>query len=260
MNPPNGYNIVTFCSLIKKGREIPHFSNILSAVAFLIDGMLTVTEGHEPVCGVGKIYSGGLTMMRPRNVRPKRNEDDLSIADFYLSEIAGVAITGLVFYLTMILVTYNNLDTSPFNYASDVEFVRNWGGYFGADLSSALYHLFGVAAYFLVGALGVVAYMFLLGYRHCRSWFTLMLLPISVVAAAGIAALYNIDFLHLTPGGVIGTFVGEMFTRYIGFYGAAILLWATLWVSTVMVLRVSIVRCVIIFTQYVAKSRVTFFF
>jgi hypothetical protein len=198
--------------------------------------------------------------MRSQNVRAKRNDQHEEEIDLYLSEAFGVGISAVVLFMTIALISYHPHDTSLFYFDSELSLTRNWCGVVGAHLSAILFHMLGVAAYAFVGALTILAYMFLLGYRHGRSWLSLSLLPLCIAAAATLAALYNIDFTHGLPGGELGSLVSEYLTKFLGFYGAAVLSWSVLWVSTVMVLRVSFVRGIMHLAKSISSSRATFFF
>lgn len=199
-------------------------------------------------------------MARLNDPRAKRKNsyDDI---EFYLSEALGVGVTVTVLFLAISLISYHPHDNTMFHFESDLYMgVRNWGGLVGSYISSLLFHLLGAGAYILVGVLGIIAYMLLLGYRHTRSLWGITLLPICVVAASVISSLYGIDFVHELPGGMVGYLLNEKLTAYLGFYGAALLAWASMWVSTVVVLRMSIVRGIILLTRVLASSRLTFFF
>ncbi len=197
--------------------------------------------------------------MRSQNLRAKRNDkhDDI---EFYVSEAVGVAVVAVMLFFAIALISHHPHDSTPFHYESDLYFIRNWGGVAGAYLSVVLFHLFGAGAYFFVGALGILAYMLMLGYRHDRSWLSVLLLPACVVSASLIASLYSVDFVHGLPGGQIGYMLSTYLCRYIGFYGAAVLAWSILWVSSVVIVRRSIVRGIIALVRHVTTSRATFFF
>jgi len=192
----------------------------------------------------------------------KKNDwdDDLEDLNLYISESLGVVITVVMIFFAISLYSHHPHDNTPFYFISDAYYIKNWGGSLGANVSAVLYHFLGFAAYFLVGALGMLAYMFLLGYRRGRSWASLLMLPVCIASAALIVALYNIDFVHGEPGGMIGFMLNTYLSSKVGFYGTAMIGWALLWVSIVMVLRVSIVRSVVSLIKNAITSRVTFFF
>ena len=197
--------------------------------------------------------------MRSQNMRSKRNEKHADI-EFYVSEAVGIGVAAVMIFFAIALISHHPHDTTPFHYESDLYFIRNWGGVVGAYLSVILFHLLGAGAYVFVGALGILSYMLVLGHKHDRSWWTLLLLPVCVTAASLIASLYGIDFVHGQPGGQIGYVLTTNLCRYLGFYGTALLGWATLWVSSVVIIRRSIVRGIIALVRYVATSRTAFFF
>lgn len=198
--------------------------------------------------------------MRAQNFRVKKNNKDEEVVELYIREALGVGVTAVVLFMAIMLFSYHPQDTSPFHFDSDLFFVRNWGGIVGAYLSSILFHLLGAAAYMLVGALSVIAYMLFFGHRQQRSWLSLSLLPVCVFATAGLAGLYGFDFVHGEPGGELGFFVASYLTKFLGFYGAVVLSWAVLWVSLVVVLRVSFVRGIVSAGKFIASSRAAFFF
>lgn len=188
--------------------------------------------------------------------REKKTEE----LEVYFSEALGVGVTAIMLFFAMTLFSYNPHDHSLFYYDSEFCLVQNWGGEVGAYLSSIFFHVLGAGAYMLIGALGVLAYTLLLGYRYSRWWSGVLLLPVCVAASSVVFWLYGIDFVHGLPGGVIGHLVGMALSKYLGFYGAAVVSWAALWVSLVVVLRVSLVRGIVLLVRYCASSRLAFFF
>ena len=197
--------------------------------------------------------------MRSRDARLKREKKHEEL-EVYFSEALGVGVTAIMIFFAITLFSHHPHDHSLFYFDSEFCLVRNWGGEVGAYLSAIFFHVMGAGAYMLVGALAVLAYTLLLGYRYPRWWSGVLLLPVCVMASSVVFALYGIDFVHGLPGGVMGHLLSMHLAKYLGFYGAAVVAWATLWVSLVIVLRVSLVRGIILLTQYVASSRIAFFF
>ena len=187
----------------------------------------------------------------------KKHEEE---ENYFISERCGVAITIVVLFLSIALFSYRYSDPSFFYFESDHDVTQNWAGSVGAFFAATLLHLFGVAAYCFVASLGLLAYMFLLGYRQGRPWISLLCLPVFITAVALIAALYNIDYVRGIPGGVIGSTINDFLIKGFNFYGTALIGWAFLWISFVMVLRVSIVRTLIKMVKSIAKSPSAFFF
>lgn len=202
---------------------------------------------------------GGDIKMRSRDARLKREKQQEEL-EVYFSEALGVSVTAIMIFFAISLFSYNSHDYTMFYYDSDLCLVYNWGGEAGAYLSSVFFHIFGAGAYMLLGALAVLAYTLLLGYRYPRWWSGVLLLPVCVIAASVVFSLYDVDFVNGLPGGVVGYQLSSFLSKHLGFYGAAVAAWTSVWVSTIIVLRVSFVQGIIVLTRYIASSRIAFFF
>lgn len=208
---------------------------------------------------IDHFLEGEGTAMRLKDAGLKREKKSEAL-EVYFSEALGIGVIAIMLFFAITLLSYSPHDHSLFYYDSEFCLVRNWGGEVGAYLSSIFFHILGAGAYMFVGALGVLAYTLLLGYRYARWWSGVLLLPVFITASSVVFALYGIDFVHGLPGGVVGHLLAMTLSKYLGFYGAVVISWAALWVSLVIVLRVSLIRGIILLVRYCASSRIAFFF
>ncbi len=197
--------------------------------------------------------------MKLQTNKSKRVEYENLALSFYFYEACGVFVFSVFLFLALSLISYCPHDNTMFHYESDLFFIKNWAGAVGAQISDFLFYLMGSGAYALLAVLAVTAYMFLFGYRQ-RPWLGMLLLPGAVLAATVLAAIYDVSIVYGLPGGIIGYKMAHCLTRVVGFYGAAIIAWATFWVSCVVALRISFIRAFARLFSGVAFSRGTLFF
>lgn len=135
-------------------------------------------------------------------------------------------------YFVMILGTYDRGDPG-WSHSATVSSVHNAGGELGAWLADLFLYLFGLSAYWCAAFfLFAIAW----GYRRIdsvnvgdrRSLLVAFIgFLILLVASSGVEALrlYSLKVaLPLSPGGMLGTLVGEYLWKAVGFTGATLLL------------------------------------
>jgi len=135
-------------------------------------------------------------------------------------------------YLALVLVTYDKSDPG-WSLSTGGEHVHNAGGRFGAWLADVLLSLFGLSAYWCIVLL---LFAILWGYRRLdarapgdrRSLLIAGLGFLSLLLASASLEAMRLHALHaqlpLTPGGVLGTSVAHLFSRWFGHTGGALTL------------------------------------
>ncbi len=156
----------------------------------------------------------------------------MSQTSFWKSRLASEAI-GILLLLAgllgaLALLSYDPHDPNVFSWTAGGEAAapRNWIGGFGASLATALYALFGLAAW------GVAALVFVLGWR--RFWARPLPNPASKAAGIGIG-LFSVPMLltlvlgrgrvrgdEMEMGGQIGRSLADAFRGRIGTTGAVL--------------------------------------
>jgi S-DNA-T family DNA segregation ATPase FtsK/SpoIIIE len=152
-----------------------------------------------------------------------------------LREAKWLALIAVATYLALVLATYDRGDPG-WSHSAAVDRIRNAGGWAGARLSDVLLSLFGSSAWWWVLLL---VYAVLWGYRRLdgssiisdRRPFIIALAGFSLVliASSGLEALRfhsHPGVLPLTPGGMLGAVIAQVFHATFGFTGATLLLLA----------------------------------
>lgn len=148
-----------------------------------------------------------------------------------VSESWCLVVLAVVVYLALALVTYSKGDPGWSISYSTTPSIQNKGGAFGAYLADLLFYLFGVSAWWVVGALAVLV-IFAFG-RLSRTeqeverglWLGLLGFSILLLASCGLEALRfykHTIALPLAPGGVLGIEVARAFSYALGFNGGTI--------------------------------------
>jgi S-DNA-T family DNA segregation ATPase FtsK/SpoIIIE len=166
-----------------------------------------------------------------------------------LRESWWLAFVAVGLYLVLILLTYSPADPG-WSHSVQPEQVRNGGGRFGAWVADVLLYLFGASAYWSVA---FCLFLVFWGYRQIERFEPgdRRLLAIScagfvllLVASCGIEALrlYNLRMeLPLTPGGVIGSLVGNGLHSALGFTGATLLMLVAMGIGLSLFTQVSLI-------------------
>jgi S-DNA-T family DNA segregation ATPase FtsK/SpoIIIE len=149
-----------------------------------------------------------------------------------LQEARWLLLAAAALFITLVLLGYDKADPG-WSHAAQVERVFNPGGRFGAWLADVLFYLLGVSAWWWVVFL---IFLIIWGYRRLDGLVMLDRRPILIAttgfllllaASSGLEALrfYTLQQpLPLAPGGMLGTEVGRLASRYFGFTGGTVLL------------------------------------
>ncbi len=149
-----------------------------------------------------------------------------------LREAKWLALVGMIFYLGLILFTYDRGDPGWSHSATEAH-VHNAGGQLGAYVADVLLYVFGLSAWWNVVFLLYLAW---LGYRRIddegltdrRSLLVAITgFIILLIASCGLEALrlYSLKaVLPLAPGGMLGAVVSEIAAKTLGFTGATLVI------------------------------------
>jgi len=147
-----------------------------------------------------------------------------------VNEVRWLVLGAVGIYLAMILWGYAPADPG-WSHAAAVERVANPGGRFGAWLADLSLYLFGVSAWWWVG---LVFFLVAWGYRRLNVLFGGDRRPLAIalagflvllLASSGIEAMRFWSLkaaLPLAPGGMIGTEIGRLAARFLGFTGGTL--------------------------------------
>lgn len=151
-----------------------------------------------------------------------------------LREACWLFLAALGVFLAMVLFGYTKEDPGWSHAVATVQ-VSNPGGRFGANLADLLLHLFGLSAWWLVVLL---FWGLLIGGRRFREemssdrrslmivLFGFVVLLLTNCSIEAVRFYSSHASLPDMPGGVIGTELGGLATRYLGFTGGTLLLLA----------------------------------
>lgn len=151
-----------------------------------------------------------------------------------LREACWLLLAAMGVFLAMILFGYSKADPG-WSHAVGNAVVTNPGGRFGANLADLLLHLFGLSAWWLVVLL---FWGLLIGGRRFREEMSSDRRSLVIVLVGFVILLLtncSIEAIRFysshaalpdVPGGVIGTELGGLATRYLGFTGGTLLLLA----------------------------------
>lgn len=185
----------------------------------------------------------GLTMARHST---QSTTEKIWKLDWYIQEALGICLAALGIFFTLALISYNHKDTGLFHYDSDLFFVANWAGTAGAATADFLLHLFGLAAYLVVASILLPAALLIFKKPEERYLASrCAALPLLITASSGLCSLFQWSIPHITAGGIVGFWLEYWLAHWAGFHGSVIIVWAALWVSSVIVLRVSFARLIV---------------
>jgi S-DNA-T family DNA segregation ATPase FtsK/SpoIIIE len=151
-----------------------------------------------------------------------------------LREACWLLLAAMGVFLAMILFGYSKADPG-WSHAVGNAVVTNPGGRFGANLADLLLHLFGLSAWWLVVLL---FWGLLIGGRRFREEMSSDRRSLAIVLVGFVILLLtncSIEAVRFysshaalpdVPGGVVGTELGGLSTRYLGFTGGTLLLLA----------------------------------
>src|SRR5450830_612334 len=158
-----------------------------------------------------------------------------------LAEARWLAMTTLLVYLALILLTYSRTDPG-WSVANTVPHLHNWGGRIGAWMADLMLYIFGISAWWWCVLL---AHTIWRSYRRMAARFLMAAAKDSepehhqegMIRAIGfvflLAGSLGIEYMRMysmkvpmprAPGGVLGEMIGSAAQASLGFTGATLLL------------------------------------
>src|SRR5450830_1762905 len=158
-----------------------------------------------------------------------------------LAEARWLAMTTLLVYLALILLTYSRTDPG-WSVANTVPHLHNWGGRIGAWMADLMLYIFGISAWWWCVLL---AHTIWRSYRRMAARFLMAAAKDSepehhqegMIRAIGfvflLAGSLGIEYMRMysmkvpmprAPGGVLGEMIGSAAQSSLGFTGATLLL------------------------------------
>ncbi|MBD3231412.1 DUF87 domain-containing protein [Candidatus Dependentiae bacterium] len=179
----------------------------------------------------------------------------------YKREIIGILILAFFSFLIISLISHDPKDVSWFYFSTIQQKIVNWGGIIGANISALFFYFFGEAAYILAFLLLYAAFIFLLKRTFRQEWDKFFALSLLLFASSALLQLYNLDFSKNYAGGLVGDFLLNFISKFLGFWGTNILLLAVLTISIVVFFRISIfkvarflINLAVKFLKFIAKK------
>jgi len=157
----------------------------------------------------------------------------------YKKEMFAVLILSLSFFLFFAFISYNPYDPSWFYFASDVEKVTNWSGWFGANFAAFFFYYLGSAAYIFLFILFFLAFLLFFKKPLKPQWDRFLALIVLLFAACTLLRFFHLDFTNSFPGGWLGSVTYNFLEPYLGSSGLLVFLIMLLWICTTIILRFS---------------------
>lgn len=164
----------------------------------------------------------------------------------YKKEIGAVVLSGMFFFVAAAFFSYDPCDNTLFHYAHDHQTYSNWSGVAGANVAALFFYLLGAASYLFVLSLLFPLCLLFFKVPFKQEKYRLIALASIVLVTTFLCAVYDIQFLHGRAGGFIGALMASWLARVIGMQGLQLFLWAALWISCCIFLRVSLVSAVML--------------
>ncbi len=161
----------------------------------------------------------------------------------FRKDIFAVLFLFLGVFTTLCLASYSPTDPA-LNSASNLPYVKNWGGIVGAYVADVLYIVFGISAYFTSAIFLLLSVLQFLG-RPIRMRVREAFYYVGMLACA--ASLIHLRFETVSlgghaiaGGGIIGGLLGETLARYFNRPGAYIISTASLLLFTTLATKLSV--------------------
>lgn len=163
----------------------------------------------------------------------------------YKHQIITLFMFACTLFLGAALYSYNPHDVSWFYYVSDGGAVTNWCGVVGAQLAALLFYLFGASSFVLIGIFLFITYLLMSCIPFVNEWERIVGLFVAMIIGATLCRAHSVDFWSsMTPGGAVGLLLYDWLHALCDDMGSAIVLYAMLSASLVIILRFSFMRAV----------------
>lgn len=169
---------------------------------------------------------------------------------------------GVASWLTIILCSYHEYDSSSFAYKSDMSGIANVGGALGARVSAFLVYLFGCASFVFVWMLCFVGYMLLTQKSIKQEFDRLIALSVLFVAVAALGARCAGTFFGKNySGGLLGFKMYGGMIYWLAEPVTTIALVAVCFCCFVIVMRAWLLRavqCIVFMCEWVTQHKQLF--
>ncbi len=177
----------------------------------------------------------------------------------YACEVCGVLIAAVAIFICISLISYKATDESICFFSTEASEIKNWGGAFGAWCSALLIYLFGSASFFIWLIFVLGAFFIFIGKPWLMVVGRLAGLGLSSAGCSGLLSLLHFDLRSATPGGLLGYVITKYLQPLFGFYGLAIILFATVWTGLLYAIRISIFDIIILVFKNIFLSMFSVF-
>ena len=152
---------------------------------------------------------------------------------------AGIAFyVGMVIFLLVSLISYNNTDSSWLYVTSNPGTITNAGGFLGAQLAAILFYLLGGASFLLLIPMVCGGLIFFTDRSIACEWERLCACLWVVGISAALLATYSVDCLVSPyPGGMVGLMVARGLVYYFDPIGRMLFLYVSLCASVIVLFR-----------------------
>ncbi|HBZ73549.1 TPA: hypothetical protein DEO28_03510 [Candidatus Dependentiae bacterium] len=170
-----------------------------------------------------------------------RNEkkDIVTAVCSYKREIFAAILIVFTLFLFISLISYSSFDNTLFNYSSANQNVKNWGGFIGVNLAAFLFYLFGSVSFLFFLFFAYFSYLMLFKISLRSELGRLIGFSCLIISLGSLFFAYGIDFTQSHPGGFCGYHCYNFFNFLFGNVGAFLFLYATLWVGSVLLFKIS---------------------
>ena len=180
-------------------------------------------------------------MLFGKNKVIRRKNSLLKRLTSFKREIAGLLMGSFIALLTLSLLSYDPTDRSWFYFSSESKELSNWCGIFGANIAAGFLYLFGSISFLLVAFISFLFVLYVLRISFLYNLDRILAFILMACTGSGILRFHNLDFTKSHAGGLVGYKIYNSLSPMLGISGAAILLYALLWISVIVLFRFSLV-------------------
>ncbi len=176
--------------------------------------------------------------MKSKIIR-RKNNIFLKTFVMHQQEIIAVILLSILIFFGLSIISFNVNDNSWLFFSNKGK-ISNWCGIFGANVAVSSLFLFGTAIYTVLAYLFFITYILLRKLSFRSELDRLLSSLVLIVSVTTLMSISGLDFTNSYPGGLIGNFLSGYLISTIGKIGSVILLYGLLWVSAVILLRMSV--------------------
>lgn len=142
-----------------------------------------------------------------------------------------------VAWLSIIIFSFNPHDRSLFFFRTDHAPITNWGGFIGANGAAIVFYFFGISSYFILFFAFFCLFLLLFQRPFITEIDRFFAWLIFIPSLSGIATMHNFHLLAARGGGKIGSLIYSKIHVYADNPCAAVILWALVASSFVLIMR-----------------------